>query len=79
MKEIRSDKKIDVRDLIAPISLLMMRNKLAKMTPGQVVQVLCADQETKEILTDILQNSKDRCLSMNKIENHFVFLIEKGS
>ena len=79
MKDIRPHTKIDVRDLMVPISLLTVENKLAEMACGQIAEVLCADEETKADLIDILHNSKDRCIGVDETADHFRLFIEKGA
>ena len=79
MKNIQSDIKIDVRDLIVPISLLTVENKLAGMGSGQIAEVLCVDEETKTDLIAILHNSKDRCIGVDETSDHIKLFIKKGA
>jgi TusA-related sulfurtransferase len=79
MKSFRPDIKVDVTDLIVPISLLMVRKKLTEMNHGQIAEVLCGDSETKAVLIDILRNSKDRCLGVEKKNNRYKLFIEIGA
>ena len=69
---------IDVRDLIVPVTLLRVENILAGMAPGQIVEVLCADRETKTDLVDIMKNSRHRCQVIDETADHFRLLIEKA-
>ena len=74
MKRVRADMKIDVRHLIAPISLLTVENRLSGMAGGQIAEVLCTDDETKADLVNILHNSNDQCIGF-KVERppeHFL-------
>jgi TusA-related sulfurtransferase len=78
MKNFQSDIKIDVRELIAPISLLRVEKKLSGMASGQIAEVLCVDEETKADLIDIVRNSKHRCLAVEETEDCLKLYIEKG-
>lgn len=78
MKDIRPNSTIDVRDLISPVSLLKVENKLAEMAPGQIVEVLCTDEDTRSDLSDIIRNSNHRCITVEKIADYFKLLIEKN-
>ena len=77
MKDIRPHTTIDVTDFVAPISLLKVENRLAEMTTGQILEVLCADRETKTDLIDIMRNSNHRCVAVQENSDHFRLLIEK--
>lgn len=77
MKDMQPHTTIDVRSFVVPISLLKVENRLAEMTSGQIVEVLCADRETKTDLIAIMRNSNHRCLSVEENSDHFRLLIEK--
>jgi len=68
---------IDVRDSMAPISLLKVENRLAQISPGQTLEILCTGEETKSDLLDITRNSKHRCIAVEENADHFKLLIEK--
>ena len=77
MKSIKPHTTVDVRDFLVPISLLKVENRLAQLSPGQIVEVLCADEETKSDLLDIMRNSNHQCIEVKNIKDHFKLLIEK--
>ena len=77
MNDIERDATIDIRDSIAPISLLMVENQLAKMQSGQVLEVLCDDAETKIDLVRIIKNSGHRCVAVTNTHDCFKLMIKK--
>ncbi|MBW2109279.1 MAG: sulfurtransferase TusA family protein [Deltaproteobacteria bacterium] len=77
MKETKPDATIDIRDLIAPITLLKVEARLSTMKPGQVLEILCSDPETRTDLTQIVEKSGHRCISLTGEPGHFRLLVEK--
>ncbi len=77
VNNVRSDTTIDVRNCISPVSLLKVENQLGEMTSGQILEVLCADTETKTDLIAIMRNSTHRCIAVEKRPDHFRLLIER--
>ena len=77
MNEVRTHATIDIRDSVAPISLLMVENQLAAMGSGEVLKVLCYDTDTKKDLLKILKNSGHRCVKVEEAGDHFLLFVEK--
>lgn len=77
VNNLRPDTTIDVRDCIVPISLLKVENRLAEMTSGQIIEVLCTDSETKTDLMAIIRNSNHRCMAVEENPDYIRLLIEK--
>lgn len=78
MKKVRPDATLDIRDSIAPVSLLKVENQLAEMQCGQLLEVFCGDKETKTDLLRIAKNAGHRCKAVSRASNAFLLLIEKG-
>jgi TusA-related sulfurtransferase len=77
MKSAKAVAMVDVRNLMAPLSLLKVEDRLSQLARGDVMEVLCADEETKADLLDIMRNSKHPCHEVRKEADHFSLLIEK--
>ena len=78
MKRWKPHSTIDVRELVPPLSLLKVENGLAELTPGQIVEILCADEETKSDMMHIIRNSKHACIAAENVNDYFKLLIKKG-
>ena len=48
---------MDIRDLIAPLTLLKVESRLVSMESGQVLEIICIDEETKVDLARIAKNA----------------------
>jgi TusA-related sulfurtransferase len=77
MKPARTVATVDVRNLISPLSLLKVEDSLSQLARGDIMEVLCIDEETKSDLLDIMRNSKHRCHKVKREAGHFSLLIEK--
>ena len=79
MKNKRPDDTIDVRDLIAPISVLKVETRLSAMKPGEILEVICADRDTKSDLKKIAKNAGHHVLAVNKAIAHYQLILERGN
>ncbi len=52
-----ADQTIDIRNNSHPLSILKAQWSLKQLTEGNTLEVLCADEETKEDLLRIIQKS----------------------
>jgi TusA-related sulfurtransferase len=73
----RPDVSLDVSDLLAPITFLKVQATLSAMKEGQLLEILCTDEETRLDLSDIVKNSGHQFVSSNEKGNRFRFLIKK--
>lgn len=78
MKPRKPDARVDVRNLISPLSLLKVENTLSQLARGQVMEVLCMDEETKTDLLVIMRNGNHHCISVKKRTDYFTLFFEKG-
>jgi TusA-related sulfurtransferase len=78
MKPRKADARVDVRNLISPLSLLKVENSLSQLAKGQVMEVLCMDEDTKTDLLVIIRNGNHHCAAVKKRAGYFTLLIEKG-
>jgi TusA-related sulfurtransferase len=79
MKQAQAHVTVDIRGLIAPITLLKVEEILAGMVPGQVMDVLGDDEETRVDLISIVNNSGHELISINDQPENFRLLIRKGT
>lgn len=78
MKPKKPNTTIDVRKLVPPLSLLNVENGLAELAPGEIVEVLCGDDETRSDMMHIIRNSKHVCVVAESVGDYFKLVIEKG-
>jgi len=79
MRQAQAHVTVDIRGLIAPITLLKVEEILAGMVPGQVMDVLGDDEETRVDLISIVNNSGHELISINDQTENFRLLIRKGT
>jgi TusA-related sulfurtransferase len=79
MKQAQAHVTVDIRGLIAPITLLKVEEILSGMVPGQVIDVLGDDEETRVDLISIVNNSGHKLISINDQTENFRLLIRKGT
>jgi len=79
MKQGQAHVTVDIRGLIAPITLLKVEEILSGMVPGQVMDVLGDDEETRVDLISIVNNSGHELISINDQTENFRLLIRKGT
>jgi TusA-related sulfurtransferase len=79
MRQAQAHVTVDIRGLIAPITLLKVEEILAGMVPGQVMDVLGDDEETRVDLISIVNNSGHELISINDQKENFRLLIRKGT
>ena len=77
MGDVEKKAVVDIRGSIAPISLLVVEDRLAGMRSGEIVSVLCPDAETKFDLLKIVKNSGHRCIEAADTSGCFRVTIEK--
>lgn len=79
MKQAEAHVTVDIRGLIAPITLLKVEEILSGMVPGQVMDVLGDDEETRVDLISIVNNSGHELVSVSDQSENFRLLIRKGT
>ena len=70
---IKADQVIDVKGQRCPRPLLMTKQTLKTMQPGQILQVIADDVTTKLTFHSYLERSGDELLDMHKegVDIHF--------
>jgi len=79
MKQAQAHVTVDIRGLLAPITLLKVEEILSGMVPGQVMDVLGDDEETRVDLISIVNNSGHEIVSVSDQPENFRLLIKKGT
>ena len=69
---------LDLIGVVSPICLLKCKSALARLDPGEVLEVLVQDQEVVESLSMILKQSEDRMEAFSKEGECFRLSIRKG-
>jgi len=69
---------LDLIGVVSPICLLKCKSALARLDPGEVLEVLMQDQEVVESLSMILKQSEDRMEAFSKEGECFRLSIRKG-
>lgn len=68
---------MDIRDYPSPISVLKVRSLLNNMKDGQILEVWSNDFETKVALKQIINNSNDELLGIEKEDEYEKIYIKK--
>ena len=70
--------RLDLIGVVSPICLLKCKSALARLDPGEVLEVLVQDQEVVDSLSMILKQSQDRMEAFSKEGECFCLSIRKG-
>ena len=69
---------LDVRDYFSPLSILKVNSVLKTMKDGQILEVWSNDVETEIVLKQIIQNSDDELVGIEKEEGFGKMYIKRG-
>jgi tRNA 2-thiouridine synthesizing protein A len=78
-EEIRVDKILDLRGWSCPWSILKAKSWLARMSAGQVLEVLSTDPNVRKNFPLVLRGAKDRIIRIDQVEDGFHVVIQKGA
>lgn len=70
--------KLDLIGLNCPLPALKTRKALARMTPGDLLQVHCTDPLAAIDIPNLIRETGDRLATTEHAESRIVFLIEKA-
>ena len=68
---------LDIRNYLSPLSVLKVRSLLNKMKHGQILEVWLNDFETKVVLEQIIKNSNDELLGVEKKDEYEKIYIKR--
>jgi tRNA 2-thiouridine synthesizing protein A len=68
---------LDLMGLNCPLPALKTRKALAKLKPGDHLQVHCTDPLAAIDIPNLIRETGDRCQTIEREERRIVFLIEK--
>lgn len=71
------NKTLDIRDYTSPLSVLKVRSLLNNMKNGQILEVWSNDFETKVVLKQIIKNSNDELIVIEKEGEYEKIYIKK--
>ena len=77
MRKTKPDATLDIRELIAPVTLLKVENRLASMKIGQILEVVSTDKETKVDLARIAKNAGHGFVSTTRDAETYHIFIER--
>ena len=66
MNEECQNQTLDIRDCLSPLAVLKVRSLLNNMKDGQILEVWSNDFETRVVLEQVIKNSNDELLSIEK-------------
>jgi len=70
--------RLDLIGVVSPICLLKCKSALARLNPGEVLEVIVQDDEVVKSLSTILKQSHDRMEAFTKEGECFRISIRKG-
>jgi tRNA 2-thiouridine synthesizing protein A len=71
-------RKLDLRGLKCPLPVLKTRKALARMTPGEPLEVACTDPLSAIDLPNLLRETGDCLESQRRDEDVMIFCIRKA-
>ncbi|WP_158818740.1 sulfurtransferase TusA family protein [Methylocapsa sp. S129] len=71
--------KLDLIGLNCPLPALKTRKALARLMPGDLLQVHCTDPLAAIDIPHLIRETGDRIAATEHLESRIVFLIEKAS
>ena len=77
-KYLKSDFELDATGLVCPEPLMLVRNKVREMEPGQVLHVLATDPTTKRDLDNFCHFMKHQMLATSSTDEIIEFWIKNG-
>jgi TusA-related sulfurtransferase len=75
----KADEKVDIRGLVEPYSLLMLKSVLASMEPGAVLEIDVRDPDTIKDILAIVDRSGEQLLAGEQDEDGSRLWVRKGS
>ncbi len=64
--------------IISPLGLLKCKNRLYKMTPGDILEIFSNDPDVVDDLIKIIERSSDKIMDIERKEGEFRIKIQKG-
>lgn len=72
------DEKLDTSGLLCPLPVYKASTVLSRMTPGQVLELVCTDPGSLADIPALARQRGDILRSVDEQPGRQVFLIEKG-
>ena len=72
-----SNQKLDIRDYVSPLSVLKVQSVLNNMKANQTLEVWLIDSETKLVLEQIIKNSNNELVGIEKEGEYEKIYIKK--
>ncbi len=76
---VKPDAQLDARGLYCPEPVMMLHNKIADVTTGQLIEVLATDPSTERDIPKFCNFLGHELVSQEQQDNEYVYLIRKGS
>jgi TusA-related sulfurtransferase len=74
-----ADLTLDCRGLLCPLPVYKAGLALGRMSPGEVLELICTDPGSLEDIPAMARQRGDRLISTVTTEGTQVFLVEKGA
>lgn len=78
MGERSSDRLLDLRGWSCPWCILKTKSWLARMEPGEILEVLCTDPSVRTNFPRVLERTGHRVMRWENKEDHLGVLILRG-
>ncbi len=79
MGDVESDKSIDIRGLVCPMSFVKAKLAIEVMEPGEVLEVLLDYEEASRSIPKSMKDHDHEVLGVEKVnDTDWVILVRKG-
>ncbi len=74
----KSDQRLDISEVLIPISLALCKSTLTQMAAGAVLEICLGDHDTLQDLLIIVERSGDKVLAWEKHGDHYSVWVQKS-
>ncbi len=78
IQEIKVDNLLDCRGLFCPVPVLITREEIEKLEPGQILQIIADDPAAEEDIPRWAKRTGNTILHKWKEGNDLYFIVRKG-
>ena len=74
----KADRRLDISEVLIPISLALCKSNLAQMAAGAVLEICLSDHDTLQDLLIIVERSNDNVLAWEKQDDCYYVWVQKS-
>ena len=74
----KSDRQLDISEVVMPFGLALCKSTLARMDPGAVLEICLTDHDTLQDLSIIVERSGDDILAWEKQDDCYHLWVRKS-